>query len=284
MDVDEFRREYMAEIEKATRGSGSSEFVLMSNATGTAASLTRNPHWIHNEIALFRDETQSTEVRLAALRNVQTATFMGPGFAPYRAAQMDALRAVALQDPDQDVRRPALEILAMEKDDVARQLLLTGVDDPGKAVVPIAKAVQLLAHDDHGVAIPLAHKVVAGQFDVGAKEEALRVLAADLGAGDLFARIMMDRAQPPQLRSISASSLREVDPTKFEELARKIVVDDGENDEVRANCLGALDHLQGYSSKADPTFTDSLSKLDLTGTSEGLRSAASRYLKMRSVE
>jgi hypothetical protein len=230
---------------------------------------------------VFRDSSKPADVRLAALRNVQTATFLGPGFDPYRAAYRDALRAVASEDKNQELRVRALEILALEKDDVARQLLLKGFEDPGQALVSVAKAVQLLADDDHGVVIPLAHKVVAGKYDVDAKEEALRVLASDPGAGGLFAGILSDRSQPEQLRSVSASGLREVDPQQFEQVAQNIIVDAHEDDEVRANCLGTLNHLQGYSAKVNPGFADALSKLDLTGKSDGLRTAAARYLQTR---
>lgn len=281
MNVDDYRKAYAAEVEKAKAAlPGSDEFVLMSNSASTAG-LDAPGDSILDEIAVFRDSSQPSEIRLAALRNVQTAMFMGPGFDPYRAARLDALRAVASEDKDQEIRKRALEILGVEKDDVARQLLLKGFEDPGKALVSVAKAVQLLASDDHGVAIPLAHKVVAGEFDVAAKEEALRVLAFDPKAGGLFAGILSDRSQPEQLRSVSASGLREVDPQQFEQVAQNIIVDAAENDDVRANCLGALNHLQGYSAKVNAGFADALSKLDLTGKSDGLRAAAAKYLQTR---
>lgn len=281
MNVDDYRKAYAAEVEKAKASPETNEFVLKSKPAGTAGLEAPGGSGILNEIAVFRDSSQPTEIRVAALRNVQTAKFMGPGFAPFRAAHLDALRAVASEDKDQELRRRALEVLALEKDDVARQLLLKGFEDPGSALVSVAKTVQLLANDDHGVAIPLAHKVVAGTYDVGAKEEALRVLASDPAAGSVFAGILSDRSQPQQLRSVSASGLREVDPKQFEQLAQNIIVDAAEDDEVRANCLGALNHLLGYSAKVDPGFAETLSKLDLTGKSDGLRTAAARYLQTR---
>jgi hypothetical protein len=278
MNVDEYRKAYAAQIDKVKASApGSNELVLMSKSVGGAGG----PGGLAEEIAVFADSSKPADVRITALRNVQTATFLGPGFDRYRAAFRNALRAVASEDKNQELRTRALEILALDKDDVARQLLLKGFEDPEKALVSVAKAVQLLANDDHGVAIPLAHKVVAGKYAVDAKEEALRVLASDPGAGSLFAGILSDRSQPEQLRSVSASGLREVDPQQFEQVAQGIVVDAQEDDEVRANCLGALNHLQGYSAKVNPGFADALSKLDLTGKSDGLRTAAARYLQTR---
>src|SRR5262249_36220343 len=158
------------------------------------------------------------------------------------------------------LRAAALEVLALEKDDFARQTLVNGLDDPGQAIVPVEKAVQLLANDDHGVAIPHARKILAGTFSNDAKEEALRVLSTDPNAGNLLAGILADQSQPTQLRSISAFSLREVDPKRFENVARGIVLNAQEDEAVRANCLGALLHLQGYSGRADPSVVDALSK------------------------
>ena len=282
MNVDEYRKAYAAQIDKAKASApASNEFVLMSESVNPLGhAVSGDSGTIAKEIAVLRDSSQPAEVRLAALHNVQTATFLGPGFDPYRAAFRDALRAVTA-DKNPELRTTALELLAMDKDDFARQLLLKGFEDPGQALVPVAKAVQLLADDDHGVAIPLAHKVVAGEFDVDAKEEALRVLASDPGAESLFAGILSDRSQPQQLRSASASGLRAVNPQQFEKLAQGIIVDAQEDDEVRANCLGALTHMQGYSAKVDPGFAEALSKLDLTGKSDGLRTAATRYLRTR---
>ena len=65
------------------------------------------------------------------------------------------------------------------KDEVAKQLLLRGLQNPGQALVSTAKAVQLLAHDDHGAAIPVAHQILGGNYDLDAKEEALRALVSD---------------------------------------------------------------------------------------------------------
>jgi hypothetical protein len=84
-----------------------------------------------------------------------------------------------------------------------------------------------------------------GNYDVDTKEEALRALASDPNSTGLFADILANRAQPRRLRSLSASGLRLVDPQRFEQLAQRIVTDDDEDDEVRTNALGALDHLKG---------------------------------------
>jgi hypothetical protein len=107
----------------------------------------------------------------------------------------------------------------------------------------------------------------------------LRVLASDPGAGQLFSDILSDRSQPQLLRSVSAAGLRAVDPKLFEKVAQGIVVDHGEDDGVRASALGGLNHLQGFAAKVDSDFANAISKLDLEGKSDGLRTAAARFLQ-----
>jgi hypothetical protein len=275
MNVDDYRKAYTAEIEKEKQ---SAPATTMSASDRLRAA--DDPDALFKDIATFRDSSQPTETRLAALQNIQTAVFSVSGFNRFRASFKDALRAVA-EDKDQEMRTTALEVLAMNKDEFVRQLLLKGFDNPAEALVPVAKAVQLLAHDDHGVAIPIARKILSGDYDVSAKVEALRALASDPGSKDLVAGILSNRALPQQLRSVSATTLRMIDPQRFEQLAQRLIVDPHEDDDVKANALGALDHLQGFSTKLNSDFADKLSKLDLTGKSDDLRAAATRFLRAR---
>lgn len=277
MNVDDYRKAYTAEIEKEKQSAA----VTMSASGGLGSrAAADDPDALFKNIATYRDASQPTESRLAALQNIQTALFSVSGFNRFRASFNDALRAVAA-DKDQELRTSALELLAMNKDDYVQQLLLKGIENPAEALVPLAKAIQLLAQDDHGIAIPIARKILSGDYDVSAKVEALRALATDPGSKDLVAGILSNRALPQQLRSVSAAVLRTVDPQRFEQLAQRLIVDPSEDDEVRTNALGALDHLQGFSTKLNSDFADKLSKLDLTGKSDDLRAAATRFLQAR---
>jgi hypothetical protein len=282
MNVDDYRKAYAAGIEKEKQSAPAGRSVPMAAAAESAGKVAPDgADEINSEIAVFKDSSQPPQTRLDALQNVQTATFLGPRFDRYRANFRDALRAVAANDKNQELRISALELLALDKDEVARQLLLKGLEKQSEALVPVAKAVQLLAHDDHGVAIPIAQKVLSGSYDLDAKEAALRVLSSDPKSEGLFAGILSDRSQPQRLRSASATGLRAVSPQRFEQVAQNIIVNEHEDDDVRASCLGALNHMQGYSAKVNSAFTDALSKLDLSGKSHDLRTAAERYLRTR---
>jgi hypothetical protein len=281
MNVDDYRKAYAAQMAKDSPGAtdSSGPRAVAGSPAGDHAP-AEHGDWIAQQIATFGNLSLPAEVRLDALRDIQTATFSGPSFAPYRASYRDALRKVAAEDKNEELRTGALEYLAFGKDDFARQLLLRGLENTAQALVSTAKAIQLLAHDDHGVAIPIARRVVNGDYDVGAKAEALRVLASDPQSDGLLASILSDRSQAQPLRSISAAALRILNPQRFVQVAQKIAVDQHEDDKVRANTLGALSHMAGFSTKANQDFRDQLAKLDLSGKGDDLRKAAARFLQI----
>jgi hypothetical protein len=272
--VDDYRKAYAAELAKETPSKSA-----MGAAAQAQSAAGIQPDEISRQIGILRDPAQPKDARFEALRNVQTATFMGPRFDPYRAAYRDALRGIAKDEQDQGLRAAALETLSLGNDDVARDLLLKGLEQGLKLPVSIAKAVQLLGHDDHGAAVPIAHKVLAGSYALDAKEEAARVLATDSNAESLLSGILSDKKQPKSLRSVTASSLRTLNPKRFIDVAARIVSDDSEDDEVRASCLGALNHVAGHLAKIDAAFTKALTNIATSSKSEELRKVADTYLR-----
>lgn len=281
MDVDQYRKAYAAELEKAQAAS-TSRFEAMRGVAPSPSAAAASAGSVAATISILGDATQLPTARIAALKNVQAVTFLGPQFDPYRASFRQALRTAAT-DRNADLRERALEVLALDKDEVARDLLLKGLENADQALVSPAKAIKLLAHDDHGVALPMARKILNESKDVEAKEQALRVLAADPSSHDLFAKLLADQSQPASLRSISAAGLRATNPKRFAQEARRIVMDATEDGAVRADALSGLAHARGLGAEADQSFADEVSKLSTSGSAE-LRSAASRFLKRESSE
>ena len=99
-----------------------------------------------------------------------------PGLSrPWRKPLQEALRAVAT-DQQRELRAQALELLAIDSDAYAQELLMRGLREPKNALVPEAQAIQLLGYDDHAQVVPLVREVY--ERATGAtREEALRVLA-----------------------------------------------------------------------------------------------------------
>ncbi|HMO27705.1 hypothetical protein [Enterovirga sp.] len=266
MKVEDYRKAYAEELDRVSRAP------LPADADADSGQT------LDSAIATIADASKPSKARLAALRTVQASTFLGPAFDPYRAAYLEALRT-ALANGDEALRMQALSLLASEKDDVARKVLLEGLNDPAKAIVPPAKAIQLLAQDDHGVAVPIARKLLDESADARVKEEALRALAADPKAGDIFAGVLSDKTQPPDLRAVGAAGLRMIDPRRFAHEVQRIIADDTDNESVRVRCLGTLAHLQGQGlSRMNPALATQLTKLSGPDVSEPLRAAAQSVL------
>jgi len=233
---------------------------------------------IRNLIAILRNSDEPTKLRMAAFRALKTASFLGPLFAPHRADFLKTLRDVAT-DPEPEIRAEALETLAMEKVGIAQQLLSAGLQDPENALVPPAKAIQLLAYDDHAEAAPLVRRILARTRDHGVKEAAVRFLASDPGSATVFRRLLKDKSQPTRLRSLTATGLRVLDPKGFEKAARKIVEDSKEDDDLRATCLGALTFIKDFhKTRENPAFAKKVHKLSTSKRSGSLKASAKRFV------
>jgi HEAT repeat protein len=233
---------------------------------------------IRRMIAVLGNSDERKDLRMAAFRALKTASFLGPAFSPYRADYLKCLRAIAT-DPEPEIRVEALETLAMEKVDYARRLLSEGLKNSEKALVPPAKAIQILSFDGHAEVAPLVREIFAKTTDRAAKEAALRFLSADPGSSSLLSKVLKDRSQPARIRSLSATGLRLANPKTFERVARSIVEDRSEHDDVRATCLGALTLIKDFQrTRDDPSFSKAVAALKGRKHSRALRESAKRFM------
>lgn len=264
-DVDEYRKKYERELKKV-RPSG-----VRAAAPAAADRAAQAP----DLIAAAGDRTAPVKERLSALRALGELEFLGPRFSPFQADYLALLRALAV-DPRATVRRTALERLALRKDPEGRQLLIRGLEKPAEALVPEAIALQFLGHDDHGEIVPLARKVYK-RATGAAREEALRILAADPGSEAMLKRLLHDKTEGSGIRRLSASALQNLNPVAFEKSARRIVADDDDFNEIRATSLAALSR-QAPQVRPDAKFVDQVAALNARTRSPRMKSSSSRLL------
>jgi hypothetical protein len=190
-------------------------------------------------LKVLSNKDEPVAVRLAALQSLQAASFSVIAFESCRSDYIATLRKVAT-DPDPELRQRVLGILAREKDGFVQKKLLEGLQNPDKALVPPEKALQLLSYDVHAEAYSAARAIVSKPPNATAKREALRLLAADATAAPMFEKILRDKDELAENRQISASALQALKPDRLQALAREMLLDTSEHDDIQATSLTAL--------------------------------------------
>jgi hypothetical protein len=192
-------------------------------------------------LAVLRDAAEPLTVRQAVLSAFQAGSFSINDFNPARAQYFETLRAITA-DENYDLRQRVLGILSRAQDGYTQKLLLDGLHHPKKSLLPPEKALQLLSYDVHAEAYPVARAILNAPPNPAAKREALRLLAADASSAPEFKRLLNDKNEPLDIRQLCASALHTLAPSTFQTMARSIVLDDNEDDDLRATCLSALTH------------------------------------------
>jgi hypothetical protein len=232
-------------------------------------------------LALLGDTSEPPELRRAAVRALQAASFSVVAFNQRRTEYLAALRALA-KDPDLEIRQSVLGILAREHDGFVQKLLLEGLENPNKALLPPEKALQLLSYDIHAEAYPLARKIVKNPPNAAAKREAMRLLGADPASASLFESVLRNKREAPEFRRLSASALQTLKPAALQTHAREIVLDDDEDEEVRATGLIALSQFGSAEGVGrDEELYEKTSKLKSAGSAAIKRSAKAFLQKYR---
>lgn len=229
-------------------------------------------------IGLLGDSAEPAVVRLAALRVLQQSSFRVAVFNPKRPEYLAALRAL-IDDQDASLRQQALEILAQEKDEYAQRRLLEGLENHLEALISPEKAVQLLGYDIHAEHYPILRDMVQNPPNPEAKQEAVRLLAADATSRELLVDMLKDKGESREVRNISASALQSLAPAEFEEQAKQIVLDDDEYDDLRATSIDALTHFADREALIQDTeLNRRVEQLREQSPSEEVERSAARYI------
>jgi hypothetical protein len=231
-------------------------------------------------LSVVRNTEEPVEVRLAAINALATAAFAVTTFEPYRNDYIATLQAVA-DDPNQEIRERALGLLAAEKNKFAQKKLLDGLKNPAKALVPPEKALQLLSYDVHTEAYAAARDIVNNPPNELARQEALRLLAADPNSTKLFEKLLLDKDEKREVRQVAASALNSLAPQKLQEHARDILLDDSEYEDIQATSLTAVKQFGDEEEVAsDKALLKSVNRLSSAAKSSKYKKSAKDFLAM----
>jgi HEAT repeat protein len=227
-------KDYRLQVEAQLGAAGSPD-----NASVASTVAPPEQHWA-DAIRQLADPTLPAEARKNAAQVLQAGTFLGAQFGPFRADYLVALRTAAT-DADPDLRRSALDTLVNLDDEFAREVLTDGLRGIGKALVPQAAALGMLARNDHNSATAIARDLLAGGADVATRAQAVRVLGSDPASSDLLAEIMKNKSEFREVRRASAVALKGLDPQAFQAGAIDILRDVNDFEDIQATVGGALE-------------------------------------------
>jgi hypothetical protein len=229
-------------------------------------------------LKVLRNKDEPVKVRLAALQSLQAASFSVVAFESCRADYITTLRAIA-DDPDPELRQRVLGLLARKKDGYAQRKLLEGLKDPGKALVPPEKALQLLSYDVHAEAYSAARDIMKKPPNESARLEALRLLAADATSAPLFEKLLRDKKELREIRQIAASALQALKPEKMQQYAREILLDKSDYNDIKATSLTALAQFGDQEAIGkDKALMNSVGRLSTGKAPAKYKQSASRFL------
>lgn len=234
-------------------------------------------------LELAAQPDQPLELRRATMVELEAALFSWHAGHDGQDRVLPLLRRLA-QDPDPQVRRPALRVLAAHGDDEALRLLEQGLRSPDAALLPPAEAVRLLGLVDPAAHYPVLRQILDRPPDPDTRIAAIRMLAGDAGSRDRITRILLDPAERLVPRQAALAALAAGDPQGFPPLVLPLVGDESAPRDLRLRAITTVelhrttrDQAALRARRADP-FDRRIEQLAETSADAQVRAAATRYL------
>lgn len=247
---------------------------------GLVHALAEEPDRIAEAIDKLADDTEPEALRVGLLVALQNTFFSSSASSSYRPQYLNVLRKIVEEQLPQ-LRKFALEYLALAGDDYVQRRLIEGLKTPERALCEPEVAIQLLANDLHHDAVPVLRDIVASPPNAASKREALRNLASDAQSAPTLEKVALDGEEIPEVRHLSAVGLFQSDPSRAVAVTRKVVEDESADDELRAAMLNTLTHLTPPDAEVDAAFDGYVAELEGKTSSEPLAKMARLYTSRR---
>ncbi len=240
-----------------------------------APSQRNDEQFVQTLFALAGDPSESPELRSGVLRILRQLRFSSILLNESRAQYIETLRPL-VDETDPTLRQDALEMLAQEKDEYVQRRLLESLTSGAPLATSLEKTVLLIGYDIHAEHYPILRRIATEAPGADARREAVRLLASDPQSLDLLKKIFRDRNEDQQVRRASANGYLSLDPQGFEQEAKAVVFDQGENEDVRAASLSALTHF-AHPSVRDAELNEYVEAMDKRPLSKPLEDAVKTY-------
>jgi HEAT repeat protein len=231
---------------------------------------------LDNVISMLNDRRLPDELRLSALKVLQSNSFSSPIFPAKRPAYLGALRAL-VDDENRHLREAAIDFLALNKDEYVQRRLIEGLESPEKQITQPELAVVYLGYDLHADHFPILRKLAMNPPNEQTRREALRNLAADSDSRGLLQATLANRNEDPEVRHICAVALQNLDPASFRAEAGRIVEDSSENEQLKVSLLNTMLHTPGSDTER---VTADLNRLMEPSMREDTRAGARKLFRL----
>lgn len=225
-----------------------------------------------------RDAKTPPALREEALAATQRLSFSFTGMVQARDQILSALR-ILTADPDLRYREVAFGILASHGDDYAQRLLIDGLEDPGKALLPPEKSVGLLGLALHGDFYPTLYKVMLEPPNEETRVESIRLLGGYAPARETIVGYLSDESESGDVRMAAAGTLNANDPEEFASTILPFVADEGAPDDVRVYGIQAELFRRAARTRPRDSFDRVVRALAETSSSELVKRVARSYVE-----
>jgi len=228
-------------------------------------------------IALIDNQDIAVELRTAAISVMQANSFSSPIYPSKRPAYHNALKSV-IDDQDENLKSVAMEYLALVGDEYVQRRLLEGLEDAKQQLIQPEVAIQLLSYDLHADHFPVLRKIAKEPPNPESKKEALRNLAADTESKDLLMEVMKDAKENPELRHLCAVALQQQTPAEVNAYAKEVILNTEEDESLKTAMLNTLKYTADPSAlKEDQEFNEQLKKVQGENQSNEFKKMYDQY-------
>jgi hypothetical protein len=244
------------------------------------SAIGANAEYVGICLDILADKDEPAALRKAVLTALKALSFSSRTFVSLRSQYMATLRSL-LDETDTSLREMVAEELAQHKDAFVQQRLLDGLTNREPPIVSQAKAIQLLSYDIHAGHYPIVRQILRNPAsDEVTKVEAIHSLANDLESKELLIDLMLDKDQVKEIRMTSAVALQTIHPSDFIQLAKPLVLDETEYNDIRLVALNSLmQHQDKNALAADLEFSRKMSELSTVAKSPEVRQLSRRFLQ-----
>jgi hypothetical protein len=221
MDISDYKSKILKKIEN--------EKGVLDPDSNELVELAQNEKAVDELIESLKQPGQSDQSKQSTLDLLNTIKVFSPVLSKKMSEFKDALRGL-LDSQSPNLRQKAFSSLAIMKDSVAQQRLradlLSGKNEKDK-LVPTHQAIAMLGFDEKALDIPLLKQLVENPPDKLSLIEAVRHIPSNDETFELLKKLMEDKSNPIEVRSMVPDLINKTNPIEFLESANKILNDKG---------------------------------------------------------